>query len=280
MQNCLCKFLTLSEIMRYYNVWQLARAIEFLQETVIAGEFNSSNLGPIRVPDERMNHWYVPMLRYCQTQCEQLELAAALARFHHFNQEIRQGITWSELRNQAKVLLEAIHSELCYRRFAFVPTEKATMHDKFGSSWEGIWARFPEVKEDSQRAADCYALEQNTACVFQMMRVAEIGLRNIAKQVGVRLTDKGKPQPTEYATWDKVIQGINAKITAARALAHGPKKNMKLQFYSQAADQCVFIRDIWRNEISHTRKSYNDAEALGVITRIREFMELLSKGIQ
>jgi hypothetical protein len=109
-----------------------------------------------------------------------------------------------------------------------------------------------------------------------MMRVAEMGLRNIAKKVGVKLIDKGKPQPIEYATWDKVIQGVNAKIIAARALPHGPRKNKNLQFYSQAADQIIYIRDTWRTEVSHTRKSYNDGEAFGVITRVREFMELLA----
>jgi hypothetical protein len=108
------------------------------------------------------------------------------------------------------------------------------------------------------------------------MRVAEYGLRYVAKKAGVKLTDKGKSQPIEYATWDKVIAEIKKQITAARALSHGPKKNMKLQFYSDAAENLTYIRDIWRNEISHTRKSYNEAEALGVLTRVRDFMELLA----
>jgi hypothetical protein len=50
------------------------------------------------------------------------------------------------------------------------------------------------------------------------IRVAEFGLRNIARKVGVRLTDKHKPQPIEYATWDKVITAIKNKHTAAHAM--------------------------------------------------------------
>jgi hypothetical protein len=175
-------------------------------------------------------------------------------------------------------MLEAIHSELCYRRFAFVTTAKATEHDRFGLAWEGIWEQFTDSKEDSQRAIDCYALEQNTACVFHMMRVAEIGLRTIAQKVRVKLTDKGKPLPLEFATWNKVIDGIKSRIATARSKPKSERQNKQLQFYADTADQCTFIRDIWRNEVSHTRKGYKDVEAMGVIIRVRDFMELLAKG--
>jgi hypothetical protein len=89
--------------MRHYNVWQLAHAIAFLENAQLQAEFEQArNNGDSRVPDERMNNLFVPMIRYCQTQCEQLELSAALARFPHFNTDIRQGISWSEFRNQVK----------------------------------------------------------------------------------------------------------------------------------------------------------------------------------
>jgi hypothetical protein len=266
------------EIMRNYNVWQLARAIAFLEETTTTCDRVCRESGNSRVPDERMNNYYVPSLRLCNVECGQLELAAALARFDHFNREIRAGISWSELGNQTKVLHEAIHADLRYRRFAFVPTAKATEHDEFGLRWEPIWAQFPDSKEDSQRAIDCYALEQNTACVFHMMRVAEIGLRAIAQKVRVKLTDSGKPLPAEFATWNKVIDGIKSRIATSRAKPKSERQNKQLQFYADAADECTFIRDIWRNEVSHTRKGYNEVEAMGVIIRVRDFMELLAKG--
>lgn len=269
----------LCEIMRHYNVWQLAHAIEFLLEMQAQGMLASvtpSQGENAAVPDVHMNNIYVPGLKYVQAQCEYLELRSALARMPHFNREIRQGITWSELRNQAQVLHEAIHAELCYRRFAFVTTEKSLLHDKFASHWDGIWKKFPEAKEDSQRAIDCYALEQNTACVFHLMRVAELGLREIARKVGVKLTDKGKQMAVEFATWDKVINAIKSKLTVAHSLSRGTRKSERLRFYSDAADQCTYFRDMWRNDVAHARKHYNDGEALGVMIRVREFMQLLS----
>jgi hypothetical protein len=102
-------------------------------------------------------------------------------------------------------------------------------------------------------------------------------LRDIAKKVKVKLTDKGKPLPVEFATWNKVIEGIRSRISAARAKPKSARQNEQLQFYSDAAEQCGYIRDLWRNDVSHHRKSFNDGEALGVMTRVQQFMELLAK---
>ena len=94
------------------------------------------------------------------------------------------------------------------------------------------------------------------------MRAAEHGLRMLARKLKVKLTHKGKTQPVEYADWEKVIAAIKDKITAARALPHGPKRQERLENLSDAADHCVFMKDIWRNNISHTRKPYTSAEAI------------------
>jgi hypothetical protein len=273
------RVLSLWELMRHYNVWQLGKVLAYWKEAECFCALNG-NMG-LAVPSEMVEGSYKPMLKYTRQQCELLELGAALVRCDKFELYLRQpAVSWPEIRNQATVLTEAIEGELTYRRFAFVSTPKAKLLDEFRKDWATVLEKFPATEEDVQHSVECFALEQNTACVFHLMRVAELGLREVAKRVSVKLTDKGKPQPIEFATWDKVIQGINTKIIAARSMPHGPRKNKQLQFHSQAADQCTYIRDIWRNEVSHTRKSYNDGEASGVVTRVREFMELLAKGTQ
>ena len=278
MQGLPLQILTFGDIMRHYNVWQLAHAIAFLESAQRDAEFKQEfTEKDSRVPDERMNNYFVPMLKLCESECRQLELNCALARFQHFNHEIRQGITWSELRNQIKVLHEAIHADLCYRRFAYVPTSKAALHDGFGLVWEPIWKKIPGAKEDSQRAIDCYALEQDTACVFHLMRVAEFGLRALAKKLHAKIASKGQFCPIEYGEWDKVITAIKNNIDTARKLPAGPKKQAQLEFYSDAADHCTFMKDIWRNNVSHARQPYKDTEALAVFGRVRDFIKFLAE---
>jgi hypothetical protein len=272
--------------MRHYNVWQLAHAIEMLQEMQVHCEMAQLRaaakdipVGNLRVPDERMNTLYLPGLKYIEAQCVYLELQAALARFQHFNNEIRHGLTWSELRNQAKVLHEAIHADLCFRRFAFVPTPKAELHDRFALVWEEIWKKIPDSKEDSERAIDCYALDQNTACVFHLMRVAEFGLRALAKSARATIAHKGQFCPLEFGEWGKVITAIKNKIDAVRKLPTGAKRQSQLEFLSDAADHCTFMKDIWRNNVSHARKPYNETEALAVLERVRGFMKFLASNL-
>jgi hypothetical protein len=217
-----------------------------------------------------------------QIQAQQVQLTSTNDRVWDngpFNMASKIGMTYQQLQNELVVLRQSIEADLEKRLFVFVvPTKVAVMGDML-KTWKEIWEKFPLSKKDSMSAGECYALEQNTASVFHLMRVAEHGLRAIAKQVGVKLIDKGKPQPIEFATWDKVIQGIETKITAARNLSHGPAKNRRLQFYSNAAEHCKHIRDIWRNEVSHTRKDYNEGEALGILHRVKDFMSLLTTGI-
>jgi hypothetical protein len=187
------------------------------------------------------------------------------------------GMTWDRVLNELTVLRQTIAADLEKHMFAFVLPDKAKLLHEVSEKWKPIWDSFPDATDaDTESAAECYALEQPMACVFHMMRVAEYGLRGIARKIGVTLTDRGKHQPVEYATWDKVITAIHNKIAAARQLSQGPKKSRKLQFYSDAAENCTYIRDLWCNETSHTRKRYNAAEALGIMNRVKDFMQLLA----
>jgi len=266
------------EIVNHYNVWQLGLVIRALTEVVNAAEAHKIK-GDEPVSRERIDRFHRPNVEYAARQCVQIELYAALHRCDLFLTALRDGLMWSELGHQAQALLDAIEGELKSRRFAYVPAEKAQLHDKFRITWSGALSNFPETESDVRDAIDAYALGLGTSCVFHLMRVAEKGLRRLAGKAGVKLTHKGKPMPLQFGDWDKVITGISNKISAARTKPLGPKRQEKLQFYSDAADHCLYMKDIWRNEISHTRREYNDAEALGVINRVKDFMELLVKNL-
>jgi hypothetical protein len=143
-----------------------------------------------------------------------------------------------------------------------------------------VFSAFPDARIDIADAGYCLAVELHTAAVFHLMRVAEYGLRALARKVGAKLTDKRKKQPLEFAEWGKVITRINDRIGEANAkLPKGPKLNARVHFYSEAADHCLYLKAV-RNEISHTRTNYNGPEALGVMERVRSFMVFLERGLQ
>jgi hypothetical protein len=255
--------------MHHYNVWQLAIALRTLREMEVSGKV----FGDTLVAQEMSSKAHVPLLEYVRQQCESLELQSALHRCDKFVNKIRENAPWSEIGNQATVLREAIEGELCYRRFAFVPVSKAAIHDNAARDWADIWTKFPSSKEDAQRAVDCYALEQDTACVFHLMRVAEYGLRALARERKVRLP---KNRPLEWAEWNDLIVAIGKKVDAIANRKRGPKRAAALEFYRGALGEFQAFKDAYRNHVMHTRGAYDEHQAASVLSHVRDFMSRLA----
>jgi hypothetical protein len=182
------------------------------------------------------------------------------------------------LKTKLEYIINGLQDNLRTRRFVYLPREVAKFWDNGEILGENFLIGFPiEAVLESVDAGCCLAAGRWTASVFHLMRVAEYGLRRLARTLRVTLTDKSKPQPVEYADWDKVITACQNKINEAHKLPRTAKREKLLQHYSRAADSCQYMKDIWRNEVSHARKRYTKAEALGVLDRVREFVEPLAK---
>jgi hypothetical protein len=111
------------------------------------------------------------------------------------------------------------------------------------------------------------------------MRTAEHGLRALARKLKVTITHGNKECPIEYGEWGKIITAIKNKIADARKLSTGPKRQAKLESYSNAADHCEYMKDIWRNSTCHARTPYKFSEAISVFERVRDFMQYLGKAL-
>jgi hypothetical protein len=182
------------------------------------------------------------------------------------------------LRTKLEYIINGLQDNLSTRRFGYLPRDVAGFWNNGEILGEDFLIGFPvEAILESIDAGCCLASGRWTASVFHLMRVAEYGLRRLAKMLRVTLTDKSKPQPIEYADWDKVITACQNKIDEAHKLPRTAKREKLLQHYSRAADSCQYMKDIWRNEVSHARKRYTKAEALGVLDRVREFVAPLAR---
>lgn len=282
---CLCPrqenpygLVSLWDILNHYNVWQLAKAIAEIDELkCLHDNLVMSGNGDRLVERPWIEIRVSPFIHYCRLQCVQLELQAAIERLDGpLHVGLRDGITNRDLATELRVLRESIEGELQYRRFAFVPTEKAKIYDNLDHDWDTVWKKLPDTKVDSTEAVECYVLGKATASVFHSMRVAEYCLRGLARRLKVRLTHRGKAQPIEFAEWQKLIDGCNCQLTSARALSPGARRQGQLELYSDAAQHCVFMKDIWRNNVSHTRTAYIDSEALTVLNRVLEFARFVA----
>lgn len=132
---------------------------------------------------------------------------------------------------------------------------------------------FPEAAFDIAAAARCLALDEWTASVFHCMRVAELGLRRVAAALSVPMAASA-----DYESWGKLIDKIEKAIKAIEQEPRSTDKAQRSQFYSGIGMQLRYIKNAWRNHVSHSRTSYDEHEARGVFMHVKDLMEQLAEG--
>ena len=113
-----------------------------------------------------------------------------------------------------------------------------------------------------------FALEQNDACVFHLMRILERVLGTLAFKFNV---------PFERTNWHNIIEELEAKIRKMDS-NFGPDWKDKQKLYAQAASQFMFFKDAWRNHVMHVRDVFDEGKALSVFNSVRGFMQVLTEG--
>ena len=182
------------------------------------------------------------------------------------------------LKDRLATIIKGVNDNLRSRKFMYVPRDQAAYWDNIDLFGDDFVIGFPKAALlEMMEAGNCYAAGRWTACVFHSMRVAEYGLRGLARRLKVTITHKGKQCPLDYGDWDTVITAIKNKIRDIRQKPRGPKRERELQFFSEAADHCEYMKDIWRNEISHTRRRSTKSESLAALNRVKDFVTPLAK---
>lgn len=107
------------------------------------------------------------------------------------------------------------------------------------------------------------------------MRVAESGLRALARERRVSVPKK----PLEWATWQDILSKIKKSVDAMTMWRAGPAKDAALEFYRGAQGEFESFKDTYRNNVMHSRQSYDEFRAASVLIHVRDFMERLASKI-
>ena len=187
---------------------------------------------------------------------------------------------YETLRAQILVIYQGLRNNLGSQLFMHVPADQAAHYNNRKILGAAVRDFFPASSlEEIVLAGNCYAAGLWTASVFHSMRFAEHGLRKLARSVGVKLTDNKKPIPLEYATWNKVIDGLRSKISAERKKNKNATVERRMAWFASIADHCEYMKDIWRNSVAHSGRRYSKPEALAALDRVRDFSQKLVAGV-
>ena len=182
-------------------------------------------------------------------------------------------LTYRSAADLLKQIQEDLIVEMVQPVFLMIPTNRREFFlvpaALFGSE---VGEAFPDAIDDIDAAGRCIALDEWTAAVFHLMRVAEHGLRSLARELAISLSTN-----VEYENWKNVIEQIHGKIRALdQVLLKGAEKSEKLRVYSQAAINLEHFKNAWRNHVSHARGKYDERDAMNVWLHVRQFMHELA----
>jgi hypothetical protein len=169
-------------------------------------------------------------------------------------------------------LWQDFSSEMTDHVFLWVPSSRKWLYQE-PEKWfgEASCGAFPEARTDMRDCARCLSLDQWTASVFHGMRILEHGLQTLASKLGVVF-----PTPLELENWKNIIDKIEKEIRTKEAKPKSAEKSMELQFYSEAAAQFWYLKEAWRNHVSHSRATYDEVRATEIANHVRLFMRQLS----
>jgi hypothetical protein len=179
-----------------------------------------------------------------------------------------------ETAREMDLLSQAVFSELRSILFTRIPSHVAQYYEWDGIITDAVVKAFPKASEEIQRGGTCLAVGLNTACVFHVMRAAEIGVRALGNDLKIKIKS-GKP--IELAEWREILDGLATAVRDIENLPNStPSKDADLLFYSEASAQFRFFKNGWRVRVAHARASYNEPQAIEAIDHVRSFFEVLA----
>jgi hypothetical protein len=210
---------------------------------------------------------------------EGMRLNSAMHRINRTHRALYQGgghPSYSMVERELTALMQAIEDDLRDEHFYHYPAVKAEAIRSVHSTWGLTIKSFPSAGEEIVDAIDCYAVGHNTASVFHLMRIAEHGVRALARERQVAFPR----HPLEWAGWQNILEQTESKAKdATKGMPPGPAKDAALAFYSGAIGQFHAFKDTYRNVTMHVRRRYDELDALRAINQVRDFMNGLSAKI-
>lgn len=160
-----------------------------------------------------------------------------------------------------------------YLFFMMTANDRRLYEDPIGWFEDGkmVLKRFVRAKADIISAGQCCALGQWTATVFHAMRVAEHGLKRMARNTKIRIPD------IDSKEWATLIGKLEDHIAEMRKRPQRTSRlARRIERYSEAAVQFRHFKDAWRKHVAHARKDYIESEARTVLNGVKYFMRALS----
>lgn len=218
------------------------------------------------------------LLEVIDTQCERFDLNRSKSHVSRMTGMVARGCRVGKLSELITGLRERIEDDLSTKHFMYIPSAEADYYDQPELFGHEVYENFESTRADVREAGNCYAVGRNTACVFHCMRVLEKGLHALVHQLNNDFsTNIDFRKGIDHTNWGNIIEKIESEFKELLKPTRQPRLTQSdLQFFSEAAKEFVYFKLAWRDDVSHSRSSYDRIAAKDVLEHVRAFMRHLS----
>lgn len=258
-----------------YQFWRLWVGLHWHLETIKKRSLGKEQYIIPEAERKEIESFIEELYKFLST----LYLGGSIRTIHHLKKLYGREYSYNELIKLLERLPNDIEDDTKPQFFFHYQEDMALLLLNREKKWDAVLKAFESVKPEIEAGIDCYAIGHNTACIFHMMRIAEFGLRAIAKERGVKSVGK-KTTPIEWATWGQVISEIEKTITEIRnTKPAGLKKDTALAFYTTIVSDLRALLHNYRDKTMHFREFYDSGEAESAIFRVHSLMATLASKI-
>lgn len=199
--------------------------------------------------------------------CVSLELKISYGALYKINEDLSNPYyewTWRKAQSEFESWNKrTFQTELETKLFFYIPDHRASFY-KDNQLDKNVKKKFPiTVHNDMEKAGNCYATENYTACVFHLMRVMESGVQILGDKLNVPLTTE--------KDWDTILKNIRTEINIKYPKSHS--ENIK---WKNLLAKLETVKDAWRNPTMHPKATYDESEARDIILSVKIFMNKLA----
>lgn len=243
------------------------------RERALLAHRTGSIAHPLAWADEQSKEEVAGLLSTFAIATNALDCSQLRELIRDLGDALKHKMLWSDFGAKVGALAKAAQHELREHHFYHYPRDRGAKVESFGKDWADIWPTCKPAHDEALAAVDCYALDHATASVFHSMRVAEHGLRALARERKIKMV---RNRPIEWATWMDILKALEAERKTIEGKPAGPKKDADLAFYGGAISDLNAFKDEYRNMVMHVRATYDHLQALRALERVREFMRRVS----
>lgn len=216
---------------------------------------------------------YLEGFQHVREDLEELGLVNSLDQTDRIIQALNKGgVSTQDYAEMLQALLDRLMDETGRRQVFMIPTHKVQYYsgavDIFG---EHVNKCFNSAQKDIERAAKCYAFGANTAVVFHLMRVMEVGLRTLGSSLNDDSLD-----PKRNPTWETILRRCDEELRKP-IKDRSPEWSNNGQFYCDATANLRAVKDAWRNSTMHVDRDYDEDESLNILNAVKGFMQKLAE---